>query len=602
MQKEAKQAKKILKQVFGYNNFRAEQEEIISNLISGNNSFVLMPTGGGKSLCYQIPALLLEGTAIIVSPLIALMQDQVETLKQLGVEAVMLNSSLSEKEAIEAKGKIRSGTAKLVYVAPERLLLESSLELFSHAKISLIAIDEAHCVSAWGHDFRPEYVRLTEFADHFPNTPRIALTATADKPTRKDILEKLGLTDAKIFISGFDRPNIHYAIVERRNPKKQLLDFIKENHQGDSGIVYCISRNKVEETADWLKSEGFNAFPYHAGMNTKIRAENQDKFIKDENVIIVATIAFGMGIDKPNVRFVAHLNIPKNIESYYQETGRAGRDGLPANAWMVYGLNDVVMLRKWIDTSEAHDNQKRIEQQKLNSLLGLCESSTCLRQTLLSYFGDKSDPCGNCSNCLNPPETFEATIEAQKALSAAYRTGQRFGVSYLIDILLGITNDRIINFGHNNLNVFGKGDELKRNDWQSIFRQLVARGLLTVDIAEYGGLHITEEGMKFLKEKQEIRLRRLITKTKTKKEKKQGADIINLSKQELDLFTKLKNKRLELAKSQNIPPYIIFHDKTLNQMASIKPKNKADLANISGVGESKIEKYGDVFLKVINEF
>ncbi len=595
--KQGESAQQILKRVFGYDDFRGNQEEVIRNVVSGNNVFVLMPTGGGKSLCYQIPALMLAGVAIVVSPLIALMQDQVMALRQLGVEAVMLNSSLSAREAMLAQEMIKSGQADIVYIAPERLLSESSLALFQQTKISLIAIDEAHCVSSWGHDFRPEYTRITEFAEHFPKVPRIALTATADKPTRRDIITRLGLGDAEIFVANFDRPNISYAIVERNNPKQQLLTFIKENHLQDSGIVYCISRKKTDETAAWLREEGFHALPYHAGMGAKQRAHNQDRFLKEENIIMVATIAFGMGIDKPNVRFVAHLNIPKNIESYYQETGRAGRDGLPANAWMVYGLNDVVMLRRWIEESQASDEQKRIEQQKLNSLLGLCEASTCLRQILLNYFGDKIDACGNCANCLNPPETFVATIVAQKAISVAYRTGQRFGVNYLIDVLLGVENERIKSWNHHTLKIYGGGSELKRNDWQGVFRQLVAMALLEVDITEYGGLHITAKGMDFLKEKQELRLRRLVKKVK--KQIKEKAELVNLDGEEQELYESLKAKRLELAKAQNVPPYVIFHDKTLNQMANIRPSNKAELALISGVGEVKIEKYGEAFLEII---
>jgi len=591
-----------LQKTYGYPNFRGIQEEIIEYVISGKNAFVLMPTGSGKSLCYQIPSLCRDGVGIIISPLIALMHDQVSALQQLGIKATAINSGMSPTEITNAKNLIRSGGVDMAYVAPERLLMDDFLELLSETKIALFAIDEAHCVSQWGHDFRPHYTQLFTLAEKFPDIPRIALTATADGPTRKDIVERLHLSDGKTFISGFDRPNINYSIIEKNNAKQQLLSFIKHNHENNSGIVYCLSRKATEETAQWLRDKGYNALAYNAGMNAEKRAENQNRFLREESIIMVATIAFGMGIDKPDVRFVVHMSIPKNIEAYYQETGRAGRDGLPSDALMIYGMGDAALLRNFIENSKAPDSQKRIEHHKLNALLGLCEAACCRRQVLLEYFSDSCEPCNNCDTCLTPPVTFDGTIAAQKAISCVYRTGQRFGVIYLIDVLLGKSNERIIGFGHEKISTFGIGDEYNKGEWQSIFRQLVAQNFLTVDVTGHGGLKITPAGMKFLKEKQSINLRKYTGKVKAEKRSKTKVMPTITNDEDQNLFSALKAKRLELAKAQNVPPYVIFHDKTLAAFASTKPENNDDLSQISGVGQKKIERYGAEFLSVIDEY
>jgi ATP-dependent DNA helicase RecQ len=590
-----------LQKLYGYDAFRGHQQDVIDHVIDGGSAFVLMPTGSGKSLCYQIPALCLDGVTIVVSPLIALMHDQIMALENLGISAGAINSSMSSEDIKIVRQLACQGSLDLLYVAPERLMMSEFLEFLDSCKIALFAIDEAHCVSQWGHDFRPDYAALSLLEERFPNTPRIALTATADEPTRKDIVQRLGLQDGRMFISGFDRPNIHYSIINRNNPKRQLWDFISANHKNDSGIIYCISRKKVEQLASWLQEQGLDALPYHAGLSAEIRNKNQTYFLRGEKVVMVATIAFGMGIDKPDVRFVVHMNIPKNIEAYYQETGRAGRDGLPANAYMIYGMDDAVMQRGWINDSEAHENQKRIEHQKLNALLGLCEAANCRRQILLDYFGNSSDPCGNCDTCQTKPEVFDGTVTTQKALSCIHRTGQRFGVGYLIDVLLGVDDIRIKRFSHDQQSTFGIGVEHSKKDWQNIFRQLVAQNLLEVDIAGHGGLSITEKGRHFLNEKQTIELRKPPIKSTTEK-LKQEIKTVNAAIQTVQgkaLFQSLKNTRAKLAKINNIPAYVIFHDKTLIELAIQKPQSLEDMLDISGIGETKLKRYGQEFLQVI---
>ena len=591
-------ALKILQKTYGYTSFRGEQADVIEHVISGGNAFVLMPTAAGKSLCYQIPSLCRDGVGIIVSPLIALMQDQVDALRQLGIKAAAINSSMTPGHVRETCEKIRNGEIDMVYVAPERLLMEDFLDLLDQSSIALFAIDEAHCLSQWGHDFRPHYAQLSLLATRYPKVPRIALTATADAPTRKDIVNGLSLADGRTFIAGFNRPNIHYSIVIKDNGKQQILRFIKDNHAEDSGIIYCLSRAATEEMAEWLCEQGFKALPYHAGLSTELRAKNQERFLREDKIIMVATIAFGMGIDKPDVRFVAHMTIPKNIEAYYQETGRAGRDGLPANALMVYGMQDAAMQRNFIEASNAPDTQKRIEHQKLNALLGLCEAASCRRQVVLEYFGDHGEPCGNCDTCQSPPETFDGTIAAQKALSCVYRTDQHFGVSYLIDVLHGKDDERIKQFGHDNVSTFGIGAEITKPEWQSIFRQLVAQNLLAVDSEGHGGLRLTLYGQAFLKEKKSISLRKYTGKAKSRRREAALAALQDTDA-DMSLLAALKAKRMELAKAQNVPPYVIFHDKTLYEMAAVRPANFDELARLHGMGEKKMERYGRVFLEAI---
>lgn len=565
-----------------------------------------MPTGYGKSLCYQIPALYRNGFGVIISPLIALMNDQVQALQQLGIRAATIHSHDERQSIKKTMALMLAGKIDLVYVSPERMVLDGFIALLQKCEIALFAIDEAHCISQWGHDFRPDYIQLSQLAENFPHVPRVALTATADHSTRNDILEKLDLKKGRTFITSFDRANIFYRLQAKPlgEAKKELLDFIQNEHRGDSGIIYCSTRKKVEAITVWLQENDFNALPYHAGLSAEERANYQNVFIKEENVIMVATIAFGMGIDKPNVRFVAHLGIPKSIESYYQETGRAGRDGLPSNAWLSYNLNDVLMIKRFIEQSEAPDTQKRIEQQKLNTLLGLCETALCRRQILLQYFGETIPLCGNCDNCLHPPQTFDGTIATQKALSCVYRTGQRFGVHYLVDVLLGKENERILQFQHDKIKTFGVGQEYSLKEWLGIFRQIIIAGLLKVDSMGYGGVELTDKGMEFLKTKENIRLRKIPLKEKiTGEEKKQKIKKdVALVGVENEIFLALKAKRLELAHASDLPPYIIFHDKTLLEMATIKPQSIEEFKNISGVGEKKIEKYGKIFLDILKEY
>ena len=592
---------KILSSVFGYDSFRGQQKEIIEQVISGNDALVLMPTGGGKSLCYQIPSMIRSGVGVVISPLIALMQDQVNALHQLGVKAAFLNSTLSMDEARFVEHQLEQGELDLLYIAPERLTSSWTQSLFQRINIALFAIDEAHCVSQWGHDFRVDYLQLSLLHEQFPSIPRIALTATADEKTREEIIQRLALEQAQSFISGFDRPNIRYRIVQKQNAKQQLLSFIRAEHTGDAGIVYCLSRKKVEATAEWLSKKGVNALPYHAKLGNEVKRNNQHRFLMEEGIVIVATIAFGMGIDKPNVRFVAHLDLPKSIEGYYQETGRAGRDGEPANAWMAYGLQDVITLRQMLANSNADETHKRVEFHKLESMLALCELVSCRRQTLLAYFGDElKQGCGNCDTCLEPVETWDGSIAAQQALSCIYRTEQRFGVNYLIDVLLGKSTERIIDFGHDKQSTFGIGKDIDEKQWRSVFRQLVANAYIAVDFDGYGAFKLTEKCRPILRGEQTLMFRKDIAPEKgkrTKAEKKaitQGQD--NL------LWEALRTKRKELADEQDVPSFVIFHDATLMAMMETKPSNLPQMSTISGVGEKKLELYGEKFLDVLQQF
>jgi len=593
-------AQQILQSTFGYDNFRHSQAAVIEQLIDGNDAFVLMPTGGGKSLCYQVPALMLNGVAIIVSPLIALMQDQVDALRQLGVSAAFLNSSLTAGEANEIEQRLVNSQIDLLYVAPERLLNPRMLALLERCELSLFAIDEAHCVSQWGHDFRVEYQQLKILHERFPQTPRIALTATADQRTRDEIVSQLQLEQAQVFINSFDRPNITYAISEGNNPKQRLWRFISDNHPNDAGIVYCLSRKKVEAIADWLSDQGRVALPYHAGLSQQVRQRNQQRFLREEGVIIVATIAFGMGIDKPDVRFVAHLSLPKSIEAYYQETGRAGRDGEPASAWMAYGLQDVLTLRQFMQDSTADEAHKRVEHQKLESMLGLCEVISCRRHALLEYFEEESAAaCGNCDNCLRPPEKWDGTVAAQKALSTAYRSGQRFGVNYLIDILLGKSEGRVQQNGHDQLSTFGVGTELAQSEWRTVFRQLIALGYITIDSEGFGALRITEKCRPLLRGEQTLDLRKQTKEEKPTRDRKQKNTV---RPQDEPLWEALRALRTELAAEFGVPPYVIFHDATLQEMIRIRPNKAAELRQISGVGEQKLQRYGQQFIAEIGKF
>ena len=600
-------AQQILHDVFGYAAYRGEQQAIIEHVAAGGDALVLMPTGGGKSLCYQIPALLRPGTGIVVSPLIALMQDQVDALRLLGVNAAFLNSSINADAVREVQGQLLRGELDLLYVAPERLLMPGFLTLLERVQetsaIALFAIDEAHCVSQWGHDFRPEYRALTVLHERFPAVPRIALTATADTPTRSEIVERLALEQARQFVSSFDRANIRYTVTLKSNARNQLQDFLDSEHENDAGIVYCLSRKKVDETAAWLKAKGRDALPYHAGLDAVTRSRNQGRFLREEGVVMVATVAFGMGIDKPNVRFVAHLDLPKSMEAYYQETGRAGRDGLPANAWLAYGLGDVVAMRQMIDGGDAPDERKRLERQKLDALLGYCESTACRHQTVLRYFGEQHPGnCGECDNCLEPVETWDASQAAQMALSCVYRTGQRFGAGHLSDVLIGKNTERVEKFNHHVLSTFGIGKDLNTAQWSSVYRQLVAGGLLEADSEAYGGLKLTEAARPILRGEQSLWLRRDAEPARTKASRGTQRAEPFAGANDDPLWLALRAKRTELAREQGVPPYVIFHDSTLLDMLKRRPATLDEMAQTSGIGQAKLARYGKEFLSVLEQF
>lgn len=590
----------ILKTVYGYSEFRLHQADIIQALIDGQDVMTLMPTGGGKSLCYQIPALVRDGTGIIISPLIALMQDQVDALKQLGVRAAFLNSTLDFASVQQVQQDLLAGKLDLLYVAPERLLTQSMQNLMDNMQIALFAIDEAHCVSQWGHDFRKDYQQLSMLHERYPDVPRIALTATADNRTRNEIIQQLDLSQATVYVNSFDRPNIHYTISDGQNPRDQLWQFLQSEHAQDAGIVYCLSRKKVESISEWLQKKGRNALPYHAGLSDKLRQHHQARFLREEGVIIVATIAFGMGIDKPDVRFVAHLNLPKSIEAYYQETGRAGRDGAPANAWMGFGLQDVITLRAMMQDTDASEEYKRISHNKLEAMLGLCELTSCRRQMLMAYFGETMEqPCGHCDNCNSPPETWDGTVAAQKALSCIYRSGQRFGVNYIIDVLTGnMKDERIVRNQHDKLSTFGIGADLGVAEWRSVFRQLVAQGYLHADMESHGALKLTDKCRPLLRGETSLQFRKLAIAVKTKKDKVVKAT--SLRSYDETLFQALRTLRLSLSEKQGVPAYVIFHDQTLMDMAHTRPVTLEELRFIGGVGEQKLKLYGQIFLDEIN--
>lgn len=599
----SKPAVDILRRVFGYPSFRGQQEEIVDQLVAGGDALVLMPTGGGKSLCYQIPALLRQGVGVVVSPLIALMQDQVDALRLAGVRAAFLNSSMDFRSAVETERRLLDGKLDLIYVAPERLLSDRFIglleQLVARRQLALFAIDEAHCVSQWGHDFRPEYIQLSQLHQRFPGVPRIALTATADPLTRQEIITRLKLEEASLFVASFDRPNIRYTIVERDNPRRQLLNFLGAHH-GAAGIVYCLSRRKVDETAVWLNAQGVTALPYHAGLTADDRQRHQQRFLREDGLVMVATIAFGMGIDKPDVRFVAHLDLPKSLEAYYQETGRAGRDGDPSQAWMTYGLNDVVIHRQMIEESSAPLEQKRVERQKLESMLAYCESAQCRRVLLLNYFGEAAAPCGNCDVCLDPPQIWDGTVAAQKALSAALRTGQRFGAGHLIDILRGKPTDKVRQFGHDRLPTFGVGAELDDMGWRSVFRQLLAGGVLEADAAAYGALKLTDSARPILKGEISLKLRRRPDRPKgTPARSKVVSGSTPQRANDSPLVARLRTWRSERAREQGVPAYVILHDRALYEIAALLPDSVQALLAVPGIGLAKADRYGKDLLAIV---
>ncbi len=592
----------VLRQVFGYSSFRGQQQEIVEHVVAGGDAIVLMPTGGGKSLCYQLPALLRPGVGVVVSPLIALMKDQVDALRQAGVRAAALNSALPPGEAAVIEREAREGALDLLYVSPERLLMPHCLDLMRRCRVALFAIDEAHCISQWGHDFRRDYQGLGILKEQFPATPLMALTATADEPTRRDIAVRLHLEDARLFAAGYDRPNIFYRVVPKRGPREELLRFLADEHAGDAGIVYCLTRRAVEETASWFNAHGRAALPYHAGLPAETRARHQERFLREEGIIVVATVAFGMGIDKPNVRFVAHLDAPKNLEAYYQETGRAGRDGLPANAWMAYGLADVMNLRRLTEAADIDEQQRRIERQKSDALIGFCETVSCRRQVLLGYFGERHhQPCGNCDNCREPgAESWDGTVAAQKALSAVYRTGQRFGAHHLADVLTGNATERVRRFGHDQLKTFGVGDEADAAGWLSIIRQLLAQGHLQPDAEGHGGLMLAPSATEILRGTREVRLRRDLPRERRRRRRDRAASAGAALDTAADaLWQKLRTWRLDEARRQELPPYVIFHDATLIEIARRRPASLDSLAEIPGIGRSKLDRYGDAVLAVV---
>jgi ATP-dependent DNA helicase RecQ len=596
-----KQALSVLGEVFGYPAFRGHQAEVIDHVAGGGDALVLMPTGSGKSLCYQIPALLREGVGVVVSPLIALMQDQVAALAELGVRAAFLNSTQSGPEGAEIEQRARRGELDLLYVAPERLLTGRCLDLLAECRIALLAIDEAHCVSQWGHDFRPEYLKLSVLHERFPGVPRIALTATADAITRAEILERLRLRGARAFVSSFDRPNIRYRIVEKDDARKQLLEFIRAEHAGEAGIVYCLSRKKTDETAAFLCKQGISALAYHAGMDAETRRRNQERFQREDGIVMVATIAFGMGIDKPDVRYVAHLDLPKSVEGYYQETGRAGRDGQPADAWMAYGLQDVVQLRRMIDESEAGEAQKRIQAGKLDSMLGLCETAECRRVRLLAYFGEDSAPCGNCDTCLDPAETYDGSLPAQQLLSCVYRTDQRFGAMHVIDVLRGDMTAKVESWAHYKVSTFGIGKERSSREWRAIIRQCIAMELLAVEHDAFGALKLAGESRAVLKGERRVALRAWREPKRSRRTGRAAAVAGDLPAEAHALFDRLRAWRLEAAARHGVPAYVIFHDATLKEIARARPSSLAALQGISGVGARKLEAYGADIISLVKQ-